>query len=295
MLFTRTNSGLSNLHLFYDADMVIFTEGGSTSFSIEDAEDGKHNKHSVDIKFWSHILSSNGYDKKVEFRALGSKTASNSLCEKILTNEIKNAAVARDRDLDEYLGKLMDSPFILYTKGYSWENDVFVKESTIDQVRSMLLSGSVPQEILDAIENAYKEFGIYGRNLAKLEIIFRLNGMPFISDLNGERFFNVKKVASIDKKQVAAVLSEKKKNLRRPVKIRTRMNNICPFFNNYGKLLESLSINIISYFCKKYAGYKSIPKQMLVSAMMERFAQKISLHRDGYYFSIVNNLSLACL
>ena len=68
------------------------------------------------------------------------------------------------------------------------------------------------------------------------------------------------------------------------------ISNICPFFGNYGKLIEALSIAVIGYICKKYSTYKSIPKLMIETAMIERFAQKISTQNDIYYSEIVQRL-----
>jgi hypothetical protein len=290
MSFTRTNSGVSNLHLFYDAEIVIFTEGGIKSFSVDEVENNQYSTSSIDIKFWGNVLKANGYNKKIQFRAIGSKTSSKSICEKIISGEVHNIAVAKDRDLDQYIGGLVDSPFILYTKGYSWENDVFTKELTISQVESMVFESEINEEIISIIESSYEDFRLYGKHLIKLEIMFRKNGIKFISDFNGERFFNLSKPPTIDRKQVREVIALKKSNINRPVMTDINISNICPFFGNYGKLIEALSIAVIGYICKKYSSYKSIPKLMIEAAMIERFAQKTSNENDVYYFGIVQRL-----
>lgn len=194
MSFTRTRSGISNLRLFYGADLIVFTEGGAKSFSSEEVEKGEHSTCSVDIKFWNYIFLANNFDRKVKFRAIGSKTVSKSICEKIISNEVNNVAVARDRDLDEHLGLIFDSPFILYTKGYSWENDVFTKELTYEQIESMLFMAEIPEEVWVELDDIYDDFRRIGKSLAKLEIIFRRSGVQFIWSVNGDRFFDGKKV-----------------------------------------------------------------------------------------------------
>jgi hypothetical protein len=293
MTFTRTNSGMSNMHLFYGVDIIIYTEGGSKSFSTDEVEAGEYSKSSVDIKFWDGVLKANNFGKRVQFRAIGSKTSSKLICEKILNGDIENVAIAMDRDLDQYFGGLLDSPFILYTKGYSWENDVFSKEITLSQVENMILEAMIPQDITTCIEYAYGDFRIYGKNLVKLEIIFRNDGIKFISDMNCERFFNSKNGCSINKKQVLEILAKKKELLTRPVMTGFCVGNICPFTNNYGKLLGSLSYTIICFILKKYPGYKVIPKQMIEVAMLERFIQKITEKKDDYYSGLVERLDAA--
>ena len=158
MSFTRTSSGLSNLHLFYDSDLIVYTEGGTQTFTLEDIQKGSYSRNSVDIKFWKHVFEINGFEKKVSFRAIGSKTASKSICEKIISGEIHNIIVAKDRDLDEYVDSMFNSPFILYTKGYSWENDVFVKDLTYEQINSMLLTAETPEEVNSIIDKAFNDF-----------------------------------------------------------------------------------------------------------------------------------------
>ncbi|WP_428025928.1 hypothetical protein [Arcobacter sp.] len=293
MPFTRTTSGLSNLHLFYDSDIIVFTEGGTQTFTLQEIEEGKYSTNSVDIKFWKNIFDINGLEKKVSFRAIGSKTASKSICEKIVNGEIHNIVVAKDRDLDEYVDTIYISPFILYTKGYSWENDVFIKDLTYEQIENMLLTAETPDEVNSIIDKVFNDFKRIGKNLAKLEIMFRKNGVKFISDMNGERFFNAKTHALINKEQFFQVLKEKKVLLDKPRMTTFSGPSICPFMTNYGKLLEALSMTVISYICKRFCNIKSIPKDIITISMIERFANKIKRVRDEYYFNLVTNLQNA--
>lgn len=293
MSFTRTRSGLSNLHLFYDSDLIVFTEGGTQTFTLQEIEEGKYNTYSVDIKFWKNIFDINGLEKKVSFRAIGSKTASKSICEKIVNDEIHNIVVVKDRDLDEYVDTIYTSPFILYTKGYSWENDVFIKDLTHEQIENMLLTAETPEEVNSIIDKAFNDFKRIGKNLAKLEIMFRKNGIKFISNMNGERFFNAKTHAVINKEQFFQVLKEKKVLLNKPRMTTFSGPAICPFMTNYGKLLEALSMTVISYICKRFCNIKSIPKDVITTSMIERFANKIKRVRDEYYFNLVTNLQNA--
>lgn len=290
MTFTRTNAGISNMHIFHDADIVIYTEGGSKSFSCAEVEDGSNfNETSVDIKFWTGVLKANNFSKKVHFRALGSKESGKVITRKIMDGEIMNTAIAKDRDLDQFTQTIINSPFILYTKGYSWENDVFQKEFTLAQIECMILESKIPEEALLILDNAYNHFKIVGKNLIKLEILFRLKGIKFTGDLNGDRFFK-KNNPKIDTKEVIRVINNKKINLERPLFLGLRLNNICPLMSNYGKLLEALSMSVINYICKTYSDHKSIPKLMIETAMIERFIQKLSRENDHYYSEIVNRL-----
>ncbi|MCC2605712.1 hypothetical protein [Planctobacterium marinum] len=293
MPFTRTNAGISNLPLFYGAEVIVYTEGGDKSFSIQEVEEGKFSTRSVDIKFWSGVFKSYNFGKKVEFRALGSKTALRIICEKIMAGEVANTIVAKDRDLDLDEVSHFDSPCILFTKGYSWENDVFSKLSTIEQIESMILEQSMPDELLKEIEFSYDKFKNIGARLLRLEVIFRESNKKFITDVSGERFFNPKKSASINRDSIISFIKEKKQEIPRPALLTQDISSLCPILNNYGKLLASLSLNVINYICKQHSDYKSIPKQLIERNMINRFINQQSTNPDEYYSNLIARLNAA--
>jgi hypothetical protein len=290
MSFTRSNLGISNLSLFYGAEIIVFTEGGNRSFSNQEVEEGNFNNKAVDIKFWNGLFKTNNFSKRVEFRALGSKTATNVICDKIMAGDIQNTAVAKDKDLDFVDLELYDSPNILYTKGYSWENDVFSEHLTIEQVSSMLLEHELPDELESEIKEAYKQFKNLGFRLLRIELIFRSHKKKFITEVNGERFFNSKNSLGINKAALVAFIHKKKNEITRPTVLSQDITGLCPMLNNYGKLLASLSFNIINHICKKNSDYKSIPKQMLEMTMIERFINQQMLQPDPYYSHLISRL-----
>jgi len=293
MSFSRTNSGISNLPIFYGAEIIVYTEGGNKSFSLQEVDEGSFNTKSVDIKFWNGLLKSNNYSKKVEFRALGSKAASKNICEKIMAGEIQNTVVAKDRDLDFDELTQFDSPNILFTKGYSWENDVFTQHSTKEQITSMAIEQELPEELVSQIEQSYKKFEHIGVRLLRLEMIFRSNNKKFITDVNGERFFDPKKSPNINKTALMAFINEKKNEIMRPALLVQDISTLCPVLNNYGKLLAGLSLNIINHICKKHLGYKSIPKQLIEVNMIERFVNQQGIAPDAYYSNLISKLEAA--
>ncbi len=292
MSFTRTNSGISNLRLFYNSDIIIYTEGGDKSFSIQDVENNKFNTSSIDIKFWCGIFDKNNFSKKVKFRALGSKTASKAICEKIIAGDIKNTVVTKDRDLDFIESIHYNSPLILYTKGYSWENDIFSEEITTAQIKSMLLEQELSTEISDEINSSYNQFRSLGMRLIRLEVIFRSHGKKFITDANGERFFNSKISSNISKSALVSFINNKKTEIPRPANLNKDISALCPILNIYGKLLASLSINIINRICRNHSNHKSIPKQLIETSMIDRFINSQSLRQDIYYSNLLSNLEI---
>jgi len=289
MAFLRTDSGITNMRLFYEADFIMFTEGGATSFSLPELIEGDCNATSIDVKFWDGIFKNYKLGKRIKFKPIGSKSTAREICEKIIGGEVQNVIVGLDRDMDEFDGELFDSPFILYTKGYSWENDVFSRDLTREQIGNMLLFPELPDEVTAIVDSAYDDFKRIGKHLVRLELIFRGQGIKFITEFHGERFFNGRVSPFIDKNEVFSILNEKRVLLSRPTNSLPKVQ-FCPFLNNYGKLIQALSITIITYIGRKYGELKSFPKDLILSAMLERYFRRSKDVADDYYASCVNEL-----
>jgi len=108
----RTNYGLNNEHLFYDVSIVVYCEGKEI--------DG----HTHDEMFWGRVLSSFGINCVCKSR--GSKTDIIPLALQALQGNVENVAFAMDRDYGDYHGFPIEDRRVLYTYGYSWENDILL-------------------------------------------------------------------------------------------------------------------------------------------------------------------------
>lgn len=293
MSFTRTKSGINNSNLFFDSEIIVYTEGGAKSYSFEDVQSGKFNKYSVDIKFWSNIFNKYQFSKKVKFKALGSKTSANKICEMIVNGDVSNTCVTRDSDLDDFTGQKFDSPYILYTRGYSWENDVYQAELVKDQAKSLVMGSEIPLEFLACIDDAYKNVSHLSKRLLKLELIFRSSGIKLITSCNGERFISKKSAPTLRLDQVKSLIKEKKEGLNRPVKIEADLDDICTTSFTYGKLLEDLALSLITYIYKKQTKKNTLQKDIIIFSMIERFCNRIDTDQDLYYKALIENLEAA--
>lgn len=288
--FTRSNSGLSNQHLFHGSDLIVFTEGGRKALSYDAVLQGEANYISPDIKFWDGLLKACNFNVDYSIRAIGSKSTLKILCEKIAAGEIRNIVVAMDRDMDYSDEDIYLSPYILYTKGYSWENDAFKKSLTLKQIETMVLSVALPPEARSEIEQAYNKFKRFGRHILKFEFGFRSQGIRFISDVRGDRFYNSKKSPNIRIEQVYDILKEKKEMVGKGVKFSRLERDICPMEGVYGKLIMAQSLSAISYICRKYSSINSVPTDMIVAAMIDRFLNYMRNNPDQYYSAAVSGL-----
>jgi len=123
-MLSRTSSGLLALHRFYGCDFVVFVEGGY-------AGDGEiHNDgddDTPDTMFWQRMFKEFARNPTFYFKSMGSKSALLHYVKAILEDDIPTLVVCMDRDFDHVSDKLVMHPRILYTRGYSWENDISLR------------------------------------------------------------------------------------------------------------------------------------------------------------------------
>jgi hypothetical protein len=123
--FLRTSRGLSNLHLFFGVDAVVYVEGGAPGLTLDDFEQGRFNSYALDIAFWETVIGYFRPGRKYAIRAAGVKTTVLQLASLVASNQVTRLIVAMDRDLDNWRNQIVRHPAVLYTWGYSWENDVW--------------------------------------------------------------------------------------------------------------------------------------------------------------------------
>jgi hypothetical protein len=157
MTFKRTSNGLSNQHLFYKVDAIVFVEGGK-GFSINDVIEGTFDINSIDIQFWKRIFSVFHKNETLQFRAVGSKTTLKDIAEDINSGKITNAYVAMDRDFDNIKSRKIQCKCVFYTYGYSWENDVWQIEVLIDVLNSICAADCKNKDVKDEILKIYSAF-----------------------------------------------------------------------------------------------------------------------------------------
>lgn len=125
-VFTRTDEGLANEHLFYGVDVILYCEGDET-------EDGT----SYDEVFWREMLAVHGL--MVASKGVGNKRHVLAMADKVINQDIANVIVAVDADYSRFLGGLPSDRRVLQTYGYSWESDI--------------ICGMDPNDVLPAFGN----------------------------------------------------------------------------------------------------------------------------------------------
>lgn len=141
-MFTRTDNGLSNRSLFTRSNFTMYVEGGG----------GIPGSGSSDFIFWGDILKTTRPDITLTIKPHGGKPQLEKIAHKVKNGDVTRTIVAMDSDYDLLLGDIIDHPNVLYTYGYSWENDALDIDN-LEITLSRLLKGEViSRENLERIQ-----------------------------------------------------------------------------------------------------------------------------------------------
>lgn len=109
------------------------------------------------MSFWSKIFEKFLPEKKVHIVARGGKPALESLAKQIIDKDISNTIVAMDADYDELLNDKIKDPRVLYTYGYSWENDVHGLQNAFEVFKVIGHRRTISNEIKEHLKNRISE------------------------------------------------------------------------------------------------------------------------------------------
>jgi hypothetical protein len=123
MSLRRSAAGLTSLHLFFKVDVVVYCEGG-TDISAADVLAGHGQEETLDVLFWMRVAEFLGATRKYHFKSVGSKLTLKSIAQDIQAGDVASIIVCLDRDFDWHCGREIVQKNVVYTHGYSWENDV---------------------------------------------------------------------------------------------------------------------------------------------------------------------------
>lgn len=264
MSFTRTSSGLGNQFMFYDVDAIVFTEGGDVSWTFEDIRNNEFNEKSLDILFWKKLFDQFKSDLNIKFKAVGSKTTVKSIALEVQSNNLTTVIAAMDSEFDQLHGACINHPNVLYTHGYSWENDVWNQDLVISLLQN--ISGEdIDSEIIDTcissfendiLEGVYADAHQFGLGESFLPRKGRLKCIDC----------SVNQSPSVIADYVDQLFIEKGLD-REQIRHYGTNNNIEVLKNCYGHLLNDFIFHLTRYYSTVVLKIKTLHKDL-----MERFA-----------------------
>lgn len=264
MSFRRTDAGLTNYSLFLKCDYVVFVEGGRSSLSFNEVMNGSFHSVSIDIHYWKKLFEQFSIEKQCEFRAIGSKSTIKSIARAIVDRSISNVVVAMDRDLDIHTGEVIEgSPLILYTFGYSWENDTWNEKSVVALFASLYPATSLPEESIVYVNEAFKKFQKDSRRIVQADIILAQNGQTLIPRNSGDELIAMNEgIPAFDRSRALVLLKQKNQTKRQKYKS-NGCSSAITLRDCYGKLVASFGYKLLKALLKKYGQMNSMPKDVV--------------------------------
>lgn len=278
-MFTRSDKGIENEHLFFNVDFVVYCEGK------EVGGEGS----SLDEVFWERVFSENGLS--VHCKSTGGKSVVRPWAEKIVRDGLSHVLVAMDRDYDDIFGVAIDHPQVFYTYGYSWESDV-----VLDFDFNAALSLFVTTNRRQAIKN---EFHAYRERLShKLK---RVCALDFKYIGHEEKLFDRLKPMSIIAApgshepfvRIPALLLSAKAigSYQSGVLPSATYRELCGVRSFFGKVVSRLVFHWFVYRTKRIGGSRRVVYEAFMALLLNTAdLQQRCIPRNRYYAGLVARL-----
>jgi hypothetical protein len=268
--FRRSNSGLSNLYLFYAVDAVVFVEGGGRTLTVDEVAAGSFNPISHDAKFWALIFSRFLPRLRFKFRAIGSKTTLLEIAMLVASEQVSRAVVCMDRDLDNYLDRMVSHPRVAYTFGYSWENDAWSLVSTL-RVFKKLSNAADPSPAVGEIKSAFSVFGRRLRWLLLSHALLVSSGVLTVTtaDLEQTVMRGAGRMPELNCSRLRQAVSDARRNNRQVRVVFPKPARFSIFRDCYGHLLATFAFHSLAYALRKHCGIRSFGRDVAASLAIE--------------------------
>lgn len=119
MTFSRSLSGIANFGIFSGADILVYTEGKDNSGASGII---------FDEIYYTTLIRSIYPNKNVKVKCVGSKKDALDYASKLETSGAVGSVVIVDKDGDDLVSSLLAKRVLVYTEGYSWENDFWTQQ-----------------------------------------------------------------------------------------------------------------------------------------------------------------------
>jgi hypothetical protein len=292
--FLRTARGLSNLHLFFRVDAVVFVEGGEHSYGFDEILEDRFNAYSPDIKFWGLMFDVYLPTKKCHYRAVGSKTTLHALAAQIRAGIIRHVIVCMDRDYDNLKGSLPVGAGILHTYGYSWENDVWTRAGVLGTFQQLNMGAANIKAVSKQIDDEFNKFEKACRRGVVACALRAKCGASIlhIEALKGGLRFQKNSPAEINLAAMRKILRQGvvKRSVRLPIGTGTAIDALT---DCSGHLLELFAFHLLSYLVKNFSGIHTLPKQVAIPIAIGVARQQVvqdpkrNAHYSGQFSAIV--------
>lgn len=277
MTFRRTSTGLSNLHLFIDAEAVVFLEGGM-SITREEVEHGKFTSRSSDIRYWQTLFMHYMPKRKLQFRSVGSKEIVKSIARDIKNGSINNVVAVMDRDYDNLSNSIIDSENIIYTYGYSWENDCWSEKTITDAVISLTgLCSTKVKDVESEVCGLFKRFRHQIKQAVKADSLMIQNGCFFFDREKPARYIHVQSDGKPEAcaSQLKQSFSDSRTRVGSPIFRKAELAHN-PIYDCFGHLFAYFSYRVLYYLLKSVYKLPVVAKKYATTVIVDKYVSAFS-------------------
>jgi hypothetical protein len=295
MTFLRSSAGISNYNKFSKVDLLVYSEGGNVNRPIDGSE---CNIWSIDSVFWRSIFSRFFPDKTFKIKSLGSKNNVIPYARKIANSEVRNSIAVMDRDHDAHKGSIIVHPCVIYTHGYSWENDAWRIGVLLSCLSSLHPEGQLTQDTVKKIEARYDSFLKSVWRIAYIDVLCSIRGVQGVPKEKFGEFIDIysKDGCKLRRDSFKALIRKIKENRTDPFRYHGRFR-FAPLVDCYGKLFAEFSYGVLSDYYKLFTDDKVFSRshadQMIVKAIDTVGLERFDPYLNSYYVNALSNVRAA--
>ena len=266
MTFTRTKSGLANYARFFDSDVICYIEG-----KVEEVGEAAIN----DILFYQGLISSILPKAKVKIKCVGNKESALAYAANLSKGKISNGVVIVDRDYDGILSSIIQNNSIIYTYGYSWENDLWTLHTSKQVLNDLTVGNKVADSKLDVRYNfAARRIAM----LSVLDISMQIHGESLLKKNRGSCGIDLhlNRVNIIPVSEVSRLINIYRSSNANGSPIVKELQKMAVAANPgnliQGHLWAHVVCMILSSLIKRYSQIGTISNQTIINLALTKFA-----------------------
>ena len=287
--FTRTASGVRNYSRFFGDALVVYIEGKISREEDLATRQDEYSDEPRDILFYKALFSHIGNGRTFVFKCVGNKENVLHYGELIRKESINDAFIIIDRDYDGIHSCIIDRPEIIYTYGYSWENDFWTEQLALHILSDLTVNSRVAKsDFVQYLQSARRRIGY----LARLDSALRPLGKTILPKNGGSCGVSIS-----SKSRWFVPASELRRIRAKFNNFRVEDNDLVSFFYQtaidtpierviQGHLYEHIFMRTLHQAAKRRPELKSLPHAVVYNLAHSRFLTDVRklMHEEAYKY-----------
>lgn len=269
-MFERSRFGQQNRSLFLGCDVVLYVEGRGR---------GSSGANGYDFLFWKRMFEAVRPELRLEIIQKGSKTNVLAILSDWGHNPPQGVYCAVDSDYDVLRGEMLAHPQLLFTYGYSFENDILFSDNIVETFFANCPVDYASCNVDELVSGWYSQLDRIGRRLARCDAATTKNGWAVIDREKFQRYLS--RVADRDVRfridQVRYSIKNANRKPRPPLVVNYR-NDICGRRHLLGHLIFEFAYRVYLALLARFWSSTNFSRDVLTSVAITSL---FSLIRSG--------------